>query len=74
MTYRNVCENVVCNKETCWTAENPVAHGHAPVGEKRSKRKLIKKTTALLAREHARKLDKPKQKKRKADMRLRASF
>jgi len=30
-TYGNVCKNVIFNTETCWTAEDPVRHGHAPV-------------------------------------------
>ena len=41
ITYGNVCEESLRNTETCWTAEDPVRHGHAPVGK--TKRKLIKK-------------------------------
>ena len=41
-TYGNVCEKSFLNTEACWTAEDPVRHGHAPVGLIRSKRRLIK--------------------------------
>ena len=41
-TYGNVCEKSLLNTETCWTAGDPVRHGHAPVGLIRSKRKVIK--------------------------------
>ena len=43
ITYGNVCGKSLRNTETCWNAKDPVRHGHAPVGKKRSQKKLIKK-------------------------------
>ena len=73
ITYGNVCEKSLRNTETCWTAKDPVRQGHAAVGKTKLE-EINKKTTALVARKHTRKLDKPEHEKRNADTRLRASW
>ena len=46
-TYGNVCEESLRSTKTFWTAEDPVKHGHAPVGKKQSMKKLKKNNNTI---------------------------